>query len=240
MGHLCGGAVKYPESWQIVLDSAVWIIGAGLVCLGVWIVTGCARLPNIPATERADISAAPLSVDSLCSNKDPFTTGFPDGIESVQGSAVIVDDRHALTALHVVDCFALHAVRVTMANGRFLRMVVDKVDRERDLARMVIMSDELFGLGAAVVRAMPAVDAPSCTASAQPEREINCGRVERVNHTFFEVSQRTRSGNSGSGVYQNGRLVGVLFAKHPTKDKTGKTLPEKVGGFAVPVKGVWE
>lgn len=203
----------------------------------------CAHVPRVPAIARSSqqIEAAVLSVESMCTNRDPFAGQMPDGIGYIAGSGVIVDDRHALTALHVVDCFAMHAVRVQMANGRRLRMVVDKIDRPHDLARMVIMSDETFGLGAGVAIGGPIIGEPACTAVAHPRRQVNCGEVDVIwpvtrngPATYpvvsFGVTQLTQRGNSGSGTYQNGKLIGVTIALQ--KDVDG-------GGMVVPVGGVW-
>lgn len=170
--------------------------------------------PSYPRSSTAQAAAA-VAVQSEC--RSPF--GSDGGVlsETLWGSGVVIDERHVLTALHVVWCPAVPRIRVYFADGRSRAMVPLREDRVADLAMLDAASLEpLPGGPPPTFGARPDVGATVCAATAIPARAWSCGSVvshERPADSDVRHTAPTLPGNSGSGVYDGaGRLVGIVTA----------------------------
>jgi hypothetical protein len=180
----------------------------------------CVHMPHV-ATAPRDILArmnAAARIEMACLRNDPFSAALDN-----KGIAIGVDDRHVVTAGHVVRCPEIPIVHVVLSSGRRLRVVVSKEDTAGDLALLTIASADRFHLDLPppVIAPTPAVGDAWCSFTGSPKREAHCGFVESVNgkqmNADLSGSARTVFGNSGSGVYDvQGRLVGIVIYTDPT------------------------
>jgi hypothetical protein len=125
-------------------------------------------------------------------------------------SGVIISERHVITAAHVVRCAAMPYVRVTLPDGRWQRMVVERDDlmfgSGRDIARLEIASADLFGIGAVP----PILVWPNWNGIVYATLPSDIGATGVLNDDIVDGMQ-SRYGDSGTGVYTaNGRLVGIV------------------------------
>ncbi len=165
----------------------------------VWVMVGCVRLPHVAPQLRsvADQNRTLVTVLASCMQQDPFPQPSDEAHRTPPaitewlahlGRGVVVDERHVLTAWHVVGaCPFDRQVVVTLHDGREFRMVVTDEWRDHgvDLARLEIASGSRFKLHVA-----PPI----------------IGRL--ANHY---VDQPARPGDSGSPVYDaSGALLGLI------------------------------
>lgn len=191
-------------------------------------------LRDQPAAERYT-----ALVETAC-NPDPFVEvdGHPQMQQLVTtghlGSAVLIDDRHAITAYHVVDCQETPIVRLVLPSGRRLRAQVDRADLELDIARLTVAADERLSTPRPVVGSA-AVGNTACASVAEPERRWICGAVQSADsyRDGIQFSATVVPGNSGGGVYVGGRLVGIV-----TKWIRCAISEASCGGLATPLEGV--
>ena len=126
------------------------------------------------------------------------------------GSGVVIDDRHVVTALHVVSrCPDVVIVRDGSRVDRAAQ--VEIVDLRRDVARLVL-SDASLPFEVRPVRvAEPEPGAPVCLRSGL-HREERCGYVDAASERLdgLRHTAPTRPGDSGAGLYRlDGTLVGI-------------------------------
>jgi len=204
---------------------------AALIAILIILGSGCAHYPRVPAEDRPldRQQASAVMIEMFCVADDPFGSGEVIHMRSGHGSAVLLDARHMLTALHVVACPYLPDVHATLASGKRLRVVVSREWRDRDLALLEIASAEALA-GIKPPRLALAVEgATACTSVAWPERGGNCGAIEAVYPVTCQTAGggtwchsmraplRVTPGNSGGGVYVDGALVGVVTG-YQTRD----------------------
>lgn len=167
------------------------------------LLVACVSLPVVPAAPRgyAERERAAIRLDVACESTGGHT-----------GSGVVTDERHALTAAHVVACPEMPLVIATTADGRRLFVVVTKEDHARDFAVLELESGDRFHLDVAPpLRAPAVVGSHVCSETAIPVRGSNCGPVIAAYPDFAHVAAVVMKGNSGSGVYDMaGRLVGIV------------------------------
>jgi hypothetical protein len=140
---------------------------------------------------------------------------------------VLLSDKHVLTAGHVVACPTIPFVRIELANGKRYRVDVERdavtfegarPGEDGDLARLVIATDETFGL--AVVPPVIATPAPGDTLCVYAfKQRPACGSAFPVAHA---LEQPTPLGTSGAPVFdvELGALVGEDVASdHATNTR---------------------
>lgn len=214
------------EPWSIALLAACTWFLAIVMIVGI---TGCWQYARMSAHARAlgpDRGADTVLVEASCAQIDPFERADADdpsrgvtepiSISAGYGSGVILDARHVLTALHVVDCHYDQAIVVTMSNGRRIRMHTEKIWRDSDLARLVIASAAKFGDIAPPMIAPIHLGESVCTDVAYPDRGGACGIVFDMRPSAdLNVAMHlpVYHGNSGGGIYDtDGNLVGIVTA----------------------------
>lgn len=211
---------------------------------------GCAyphsRLDPVPRVMGHQFDTA-VRVEMLCLDHDPFLDMIAPQIGAGVGSGVIVDARHVLTAHHVIDCPYMPDVHVVLADGRRLRVAVEKEWRDSDVARLVIASGDTFGNIPPPPTSSPGIGAGVCAAPSFPKHEGICGQVEHVTENTcsagakrwchdIELVMEVHGGNSGSPIYDaGGSLVGLVTGvgldpdtRQETITAYGHTLPKDV------------
>ena len=178
------------------------------------------RLRLEPDAERATVS-----IESTCQEADPFNT--PAGVipghrgpaatwhPSDVGTGVAISEHYVLTAAHVVECAVIPIVHVTLPSGEVVRVNVERDDAMfgsgQDIARLQIASAGDFGLGIT-----PPVldDYPGRWCAMTTHGQVCAGGTGDLMTPDQYDDERTRSGDSGSGVYnaQSGGLVGIVVA----------------------------
>jgi S1-C subfamily serine protease len=168
--------------------------------------SSCATISHIEPVTRSEVTQrrAAVTLQVLCGGEDPLgRAGW--------GSGVIISEQHVLTAAHVVECPFLPTIRVTLSNGHKLRMVVVDEDKENDIAKLEILSDELFNhvIKPPKLAMFEYVDLGQkvCAETGFPERKRVCGNAVTPTRARMTLWQ----GASGSAVYDPaGRLVGLV------------------------------
>lgn len=231
--------MKYnqTEPWAVgFLAGAVsWLLMFSLATCG-----SCApTMSYVPTLLRGDDMQARMAVrvEVTCFSGDIFTGTM--GLRGGYGSGVIVDERHVLTAAHVVHCDGEAVVNVITFEDRRYRVVVERSDADDDVARLVVLRERDFGLDVVPPAiGVAIVDSTACVVSAYPERARACGRVTQSG-TFVRHLALTRPGNSGGGLYSDGRLVGLVSTRQfcsPIEVLTGEA---SCGGSAARVTLEW-
>lgn len=171
--------------------------------------------------------------------------------ECGSGTGVLVDQKHVLTAHHVLNCapwpktkFSAKAA-VQLYGGVKYEAAYDKLDGKMDIAKLEL-PEPLDVIPVRLARAK--LGDIVCMATAVPERLVKCAKV-----VVLRDSKSTRDigtehdniwfGNSGSGVYNSdGELVGIASALrfcNPADKWLWEELgvkPERVcGGFATSI-----
>lgn len=147
-----------------------------------------------------------------------------------RGSGVVVSSDQVITAAHVVQCgengISWAPMKMTVSiNGIDHDATLEIVLPTVDLARIVTTSSWAFGSTAAVtVGGHPKIGQQACTSAAFPRWNYRCGEVQPDNApypgqpSFMTVSMHTEFGNSGSGVWVDGKLIGILVTAQPCQD----------------------
>lgn len=166
------------------------------------VVTYC-RVPDADA----EIIEEMLGVDAY--DYEPFG----------QGSGVIVSPDRMLTAFHVVECEDGSKPRVKVDPGdKTLRdATVEIIVPGNDVARLKLVNadEELSEYYTPVtIGPRPKLGDKLCMTSAVPRLGYHCGTMQpdRDGVGLFQWDYFTEFGNSGSAVYKDGKLVGLLHA----------------------------
>lgn len=167
--------------------------------------TGCGTLPHVEPQVRppAAQAATVVVVESTC----------PSPYETIKdGTGVVISDNSVLTAAHVVRCADIPHVELWTATGGHFWMDVVRDDAMfgdgTDVARLrTIGAYDRFGIKVPPpTLGVPGYDDTVC---AQPYgRKPTCGDIEAQN-TF---RAETHPGDSGSPVYDDGKLIGLVVA----------------------------
>jgi S1-C subfamily serine protease len=172
-------------------------------------VGACVHMPRLNPEYRleTDQERYAVVVESGCAEDAPIPNHLPiEWRPGRHGSGVLIDGRHVLTALHVVDCPILPAVTVYLEDGTPFFMNVVREDRDRDLALLEVASQGNISNRVAP----PTLGLPEgrlCSQAAWPYRMSRCGEFDSPDG-FWTASVR---GNSGAGVYDEfGALVGIV------------------------------
>jgi len=187
-----------------------------ITCLGLAYCSGCAGVVAVHDTTalspRGEYDAA-VAIVAAC----PFGDGTAQTLGPV-GSGVVIAERAALTALHVVAGAATGCVYFAVdRNDQAHAMTVDVTLPDRDIARLVpVAEDPGFRAGKDVGfyprwGKTPELRTVVCIASAVPAPESRCGLTQRAEAGQIRHDAITQPGNSGSGLYNRaGELVGIV------------------------------
>lgn len=161
----------------------------------------CVTIPHVDPLPRTEgqRTVTSIRIGSVCDY-----TG-----EMNLGSAVIISERHAITALHVVDCPSIPTVHIVRPDGRFDRMTVTREDRTNDLALLEISSADRFRINVAP----PTLGYGKwgdqvCVATPWGSSPRICG--EYLGGNVMGVT--TPHGTSGAPAYtDDGHLIGIVI-----------------------------
>lgn len=202
---------------------------------------GCVRLDHVepkPRTEIAQLLTS-VSLNVQCGNGEFWA-------DNKSGSGVVISERHALTALHVVACPMIPNVHVTFVTGnglKTLRMYVIKEDEDQDIAKLEIASAEYFHFNVPPPSLWTEADgnAEGEGACAYPDRGGLCGIVDTDNTVIKGMS--AQRGDSGSAVYTQGLnytteqytgkwglMLGLIIRKGDGYTRIARVTPEWLEG----------
>jgi hypothetical protein len=201
----------------VIRRAAAYVI-AGIALA--WILAACASIPVVPAQPRgyAERERAAVRVDVACNvyglpgfDDQPH---FDDGTLLHVASGVVIDERHALTAAHVVACPTLPGVVLTTYDGRHLIAVVTHEDTKADVAVLELATADRMHLDVAPPElGVAVVGEPVCAEPSYPARITTCGPVLATDARSpgrIHVAMDGGAGNSGAGVYDTrGRFLGL-------------------------------
>lgn len=171
----------------------------------------CAHLPHVDPAPRDDVAQAAASMTVVAECRAPFGDDWSMPPPGRAGSAVVIDERHAITAYHVEHCPFGGSLTGYLSNGRRVMLQVDREDEGADLARAEIATADNFGLGVPPPRVGRARLGDAACAAARGGRR-SCGRVLEftpIPSGDLAGSWPARAGDSGAGVYAGGELVGI-------------------------------
>jgi hypothetical protein len=187
-----------PAAFGLLAGLCVLLVAAvTLACGG-----GCAhytRLDPQPRLMGHQFTTA-VAVEALCINHDPFEDMTMPEIQGGKGSGVVIDARHVLTALHVVMCPYMADVHVVLADGKRIRMHVEKEWPDFDVARLVIASAGSFGPIAPPVLRKP-TEGAVCAAVSWPTKAEQWGPDVRFYWRTRWIDYRRT--NAGWKIYGN-------------------------------------
>jgi len=149
------------------------------------------------------------------------------------GSGVAVSTRHVLTARHVIDGCGEAGPWIITASpyGRPLtvEMVVDKIARGGDAARLVVVGTQSPFRDYAAPGMAPVSDGNLVCASVfDPSFFMyRCGYLVGVSADTLILGFRIVGGNSGGPVFRDGELIGLVVARsvHPDRQHVGFAVP---------------
>lgn len=193
-----------------------------LTTLGWWtliaVIAACAMCcasPQRTRTVREESSNA-VRIEGVCM----------EGSMKFAGSGVIVGPHTILTAEHVMkpsmaitdsqgNLILSVALRCTFTahttDGQAFAVVLDKSWKDRDVAR--VLSVEKLPFSPVELANVPEPGERVCVMAAFPTHVRKCGDVQPTTNKppgDIHVNINVEPGNSGSGVYSNGRLVGIV------------------------------
>lgn len=139
------------------------------------------------------------------------------------GTGVIVGPQTILTAYHVVDCedevgsdadsaIEIHMspviITVKDSKGAAYIALVDTVVPGLDIAKIRILFGDLSP-EVVTVGPRPALGDRACEMSVIPRETYRCGEIQTNSKSTIRIGMFIESGNSGSPVFVDGKLVGL-------------------------------
>lgn len=162
-----------------------------LLALLILVVTACYN----PRSEIPRPEPFPVTVKNLC--------------DGGTGSGALVGNT-VFTAAHVTEDCPVALVYNDDLN--FGGIAIVATETETDVATLLFM--EHTGPD---VEVAPAKPGRACTHNSNPKEEVKCGYILAVGtgRWNLKLSFKVVPGNSGSPIYQDGKLVGVVTARFP-------------------------
>lgn len=134
------------------------------------------------------------------------------------GTAFFVGKRHAVTAYHVVDDWAIWSIRSYRQDGTVQHWKVAAAERAHDIALLQAVDGPDAPAVTPVAQVPLGYEIPLgeevCAVTMYPHRRIVCGRVQprQYGPRTLIFDGIVTPGNSGSPVYWRGAAIGVLSA----------------------------
>lgn len=170
---------------------------------------------HVAAPSLRDRAAERLAVMLIEVDCDPFggADPFAQWAPSRVGTATAISEDRAITAGHVVACAGIPTIHATLADGSVHRLIVEREDRERDVALLELAYGGGFGLGLApalpLLGSLSVLDRLCVATRGNP----TCGMVSGGDAGQIIFDAPTRPGDSGAGVYDDiGSFVGVVIS----------------------------
>lgn len=197
---------------------------------------GAPHVDPMPRTVAAQLATI-VALQSSCAEQDPFDAfaapemqPLPDGTKPTLGdqaewgpsrqfTGVVISERFVLTAAHAVRCPLSLRVTGSTINGATLQLVVERDDvmfpvgEPSDVARLELASAGRIGLGVAPPAVRDARGGERCC--AQTLHGAMCGTADPY-HRGVLLDVSGRAGDSGSPVYCDIELVGIVTRTGPT------------------------
>lgn len=215
---------NHPWSWGVLAGLVVFLVGIVATC------SSCSltRLPALTntATAQPRTPQEQLAATYYVSTRCMLIDG--SGGELHGGTAVMVDLHHLLTARHVIECKngGIVTVFVEREDGRRTEAIVQRQWETKDIA-LLYTRFELPGNDVKLAVSLPHVGDAVCAHHASPHFGAACGEVVDLHPDNpdgdVEVSMIIEHGNSGSGVYVDGVLVGIITHLIPCIPEITKT-----------------
>lgn len=161
----------------------------------------CNSIPKEPTRTTVEQINAVVKISVMC------------GENRGGGSGVIVSEGKILTAYHVVECDGGVEPLVTIDPGDGIPRdaAVEIILPGRDIARLQLDVPTLDDFMTKVaIGPRPKVGDEVCIGTAIPRFSYHCGRVQPGDTGMIYWDHMTEFGNSGSGAYHNGKLIGLL------------------------------
>lgn len=169
--------------------------------------TSCISLGRGGSRSATTQYGATVLISTTCKNALGMTT------LRGRGSGVVISAHHVLTAHHVVDCGGDVAVlTIDPGNGAAYEATTELVMPVRDIARLELKVSLAKYSSPIKIGPRPEIGERVCESSAVPRWLYRCGEVQpnHTDSTYIYVGFMAEFGNSGSGVYVDGKLVGLL------------------------------
>lgn len=164
--------------------------------------------------DAAARSAATIQLQRECTSGDLFLNTLD--VDGAYGSGVMISERDAITAAHVVRCEGRLRLHTITVDGRRIAAEVVSTDVDHDLATIRLLSPAHLGISPPVLAHPSGV---LCVSPAYPARTPACGAAtanyyDGTSAGEIHFGAVVRPGNSGGGVYdEEGRLVGIATTR---------------------------
>lgn len=141
---------------------------------------------------------------------------YPPKIEVYGGSGVLVSKNRALTNVHVITCDDGKVIGLEARAGDgepWIKASAEILLPEYDIARVRLASDAMAAYFTPIeIGPRPVVGERICMSTAVPLWTYRCAEVQPATPGFLPTSLFVVHGNSGSGSYVGGKLVGLIRA----------------------------
>ena len=137
------------------------------------------------------------------------------------GSGVLVSTDRALTNVHVATCKEGELSKLELRTGDdqpWISVNVEVLLPAIDVARVQLSKPLTAYFTPVELAASPEIGARVCASTAWPRWSYKCGTVQPAPHGLIWVDMYAEFGNSGSGVYHDGKLIGLVAAAQPCQD----------------------
>ena len=144
------------------------------------------------------------------------------------GSGVVADSMHVVTARHVIACphERLSNLQIYVGERKLEKVSVLAEDELHDLA---VLKFQKAIPGTPTVHVIQALPGPACAETGWPTRVRRCGRISEVSDkdvrgldVDLELKMPILPGNSGSGIFdRHGFLIGVVTHRHTDRPDDG-------------------